>query len=506
MRTLGDIVRMGARRHPAKVALEMRDDKITYAELNSRVNCLANALIARGVVPGDRVAIMAENGVEFVEVALASAKAGAILAPLNFRYGVRELEFVLNDVVPGVVFTGPGYGALVGAAIDAAGLKPDLVALGEAEGGLSLASLRASGTAEEPQVAVDPSAAVTVLYTSGTTGHPKGVVATHEATMRLLPAYGVEGDLNRQDRMLICMPIFHGGGLVIQLFSSLSLGATVVLTGKGFDADAVLALVEDRSITITLWSPTMLAMLVNATLARTYNTRSLRKIWYGSSSILPHVLEKSRTLFEAASFYQWYGTTEATSIAILRPEDHIERAESTGREIFLAETRVVDDSGGDVAGGDVGEIVVAAGITAMAGYYNNPEATAATIRDGWLHTGDLATRDDDGYYTIVGRASDLIITGGENVYPGEVEVILAEHGAVADVAVFGVADEIYGEAVAAAVVVRPGHDLTVEELLDFASVHIARYKLPKLVTFVDELPRNASGKVVKRRLSAGMRP
>lgn len=506
MRTIGDIPRLGARRHGDKPALEMAGDTMSYAELDEGVNRTSTAMQAHGVGEGDRVCLMAENCLEFAEVLFATAKAGAVFVPLNFRYGPKELGYVLSDVAPTLVFAGPGYEAAMAKTIESTGHVVPLVVLDDGYAASSsievvtLAELRASGRNEEPRVVVDPDGWATILYTSGTTGNPKGVIATHAATMRLLPVYGVEGDLCGADRMLICMPLFHGGGLVIQLLPSLMLGATVVLAGKGFAPAGVVEIVRAHRVTITLWSPTMLALLVNESYTEPPRTESLNKIWYGSSSILPAVLDKSRELFPSARFYQWYGTTEATSVGILRPDDHAERALCTGRELFTAETKVVDEDGHEVPAGEVGELVVATGMTTMVGYLGKAEETATTIRDGWLHTGDLATRDEQGFFTIVGRAGDLIISGGENVYPLEVEAVLTQHPAIREAAVIGLPDETYGEVVAAVVV--GDRSITTTDVRDYVGARIARYKCPRVVHIVDELPRNASGKVVRRDLAS----
>jgi len=499
VRTVGDIARLGARRYPHKSAIEMGDLRLTYAELNARVNQLANALQDKGVRPGDRVAIMSENSLEFVVVTFATAKVGAVFVPLNFRYGPQELAYVLREVCPAVTFAGPSYHEAVAHAVGVGSIATEIVCFESGGASLGLDGLCKGRPSDEPSVVVDAGSVATILYTSGTTGHPKGVVNTHDATVRLMPVYAIEGDLETADRMLICGPVFHGGGLCMQLLPALTLGASVVLFGKGFDPATLLRLVADKAITVSLWAPTMFAMITNAELVERPDISCLTKLWYGSSSIAPDVLRKARRYFQNAAFYQFYGTTEATSISILRPDDHDGRASFTGRELYSVEVRIVDGNGHDAAEGEIGEIVVARGGTCMAEYYRNEEATAATIRDGWLHTGDLARREADGYFTIAGRSSDLIVTGGENVYPREIEEVLLRHDSVTDVAVYALPDPIYGECVAAAIVIdSPG--VTVAELCDFAAARIARYKVPKIATIVDELPRNASGKVVKRLL------
>jgi fatty-acyl-CoA synthase len=504
VRTLADLTRRGARRFGDKTAVAMGDQSLTYAELDRDANNLALAFRELGVCPGDRVAIMAENCVELVVVAFAAIKAGAWFAPFNFRYGPAELTYVVADVAPRLVVAGAGYADVVDSALADAQDRPSLVVIDDRDGGPARLSYRdllaAAHDRAEPLDLAEPSAVATVLYTSGTTGFPKGVLATHDATVRLLPVYAIEGDLRSDDVMLISMPLFHGGGLVIQLFSALAFGATVVLIGRGFSADGQLALIERQRVTVTLWPATMLAIILRDGDLAHYDTSSLTKIWYGSSSIAGSLLARARAAFPQAGFFQWYGTTEATTIAVLRPEDHATRSDQTGREVFLVDARIVDDQGVDVAVGQTGEIVVSATGTCMVGYHNNPIATAAAIREGWLHTGDLAVRGADGFFTIVDRISDVIISGGENIYPSEVEEALHSHPAVAEASVFGVPDEVYGEAVAAAVVLVPGAVASAEELRAHVGRRIARYKRPTKLVLLDQLPRNASGKVLKRAL------
>lgn len=501
MRVIGDIVRLAAKRDQQREAVVMGDRRLSYGELHAGSDMVARALVAAGDLhPGDRVAIMAENQVEFVEVLFAVAKAGAILVPLNFRYGPQELDYVLGDVDPVVVFAGSGYVEAVAEAVRRSGVRAQMVTL-HGNGPGTLEGLRDQGDLGTELPEVDPFSIATILYTSGTTGHPKGVLATHDATMRLLPMYGIEGGLRADDVMLVCMPLFHGGGLVIQALSALYFGATVVLFGKGFDAARVLDVVSEENATIALWSPTMLAMLAASGLPASH---SIRTIWYGSSSIAERVFADAAAMFPAADFYQWYGTTEATSIAVLKPADHVLHPGATGREILTADVRIVDAHGADVRPGSVGEVIVAASGTVMVGYYNNLTATAEAIRNGWLHTGDFAEVLDGGYFTIVGRGSDLIVTGGENVYPGEIEDVLLEHPLVQDAAVFGVPDEVYGQRIGAAVVVTEPVELAA--LQDHVGSRIARYKVPRDLFVVESLPRNASGKVLRRSLVESFAP
>ncbi len=277
------------------------------------------------------------------------------------------------------------------------------------------------------------------------------------------------------------------------------MGGTAVIMGRGFDPDRILDAVERYGVTMTMWVPTMLAMLVNHPGVTQYKLTTLEKIWYGSSAINPNVLDASMDLFKA-SFYQWYGQTETGMVAVLRPEDHLERSQYTGREMFNADLRVVNDEGQDTPTGEVGEIISAQEPLGMIGYFRMEETHKQNIQNRWIHTGDLARVEGDGYFTVVDRKGDMIISGAENIYPKEIEDIISGHPGVREVAVFGVPDETYGESVCAAVVTKDGYQLDQGEIIDFCASRISSYKKPKLVVFMDELPKNASGKVTKNAL------
>jgi fatty-acyl-CoA synthase len=277
------------------------------------------------------------------------------------------------------------------------------------------------------------------------------------------------------------------------------MGGTAVIMGKGFDPDKILDAVERYGVTMTMWVPTMLAMLINHPDVTKYKLSSLKKIWYGSSAISPTVLEAAMEIFKA-DFYQWYGQTETGMVSILRPEDHRERSQFTGREMFNADLRIVDEEGNRVGVGGVGEIISAQKPLGMIGYHAMEQATRKTIRNGWIHTGDLARVEEGGYFTIVDRMSDMIISGAENIYPKEIEDLICTHPGVLEVAVFGIPDEIYGESVCAVVVKREGCQLDQEEIIAFCASRISGYKKPKRVEFADDLPKNASGKVTKNVL------
>ncbi len=502
MLVLGDLTRLAARRWPDKAALVMGETRISYAALEERANRLAHGLIARGLAPGDRVAILAANCLEYAEVVSAVAKTGAVLVPLNFRYRAGELAWVVNDAAPRVLCAGPEMLALVEEARAGFTTPPVIVSLaGPApRDGLTLDAVKTGGDATPPAVPVDPASAAMIMYTSGTTGFPKGVLYSHSAFIGVYHSMIVEGDLGHDDIVQVAMPLFHNGGLNALLEPALLVGATAVIMARGFDPEAILEGVARHRVTLTMWVPTMLALLaLKGTGA--HDTSSLRRIWYGSSPITAPVLAAARTMFDAG-FYQWYGQTETGMTSVLRPEDHAERSQCTGRELYNAELRIVDEAGRDVSPGEVGEIVSRQRFQGMIGYWNNDEATREVIRDGWIRTGDLARVEGGGYFTVIDRKRDMIISGAENIYPKEIEDVLATHPAVAEVAVFGVPDDIYGESVAAAVVTRPGREVGAEEIVAWCAARLASYKKPRRVDFLAELPKNATGKVTKHVLRA----
>ncbi len=498
MRVLGDIPRLGAKRHPDKTALIMDQRTLTFAQLNTLANRLAWGLKSSGLRPGDRVAVMAQNCLEYPIVVYAAAKCGAVLVPINFRYNKAEVAYVVNNAEPQIIFCGPECAALVAEArakFDSP-VRAVVISGPEVEKGLSFSGLMDGQSAAEPGVAVDPAAAAMIMYTSGTTGFPKGVLYSHAAYLAGYAAMALEGDLRRDDVTMVPLPLFHNGGLNALLQPTLMLGGTALIMPKGFDPDMILAAVGRHRVTLTMWVPTMLAMLVNHPQARGFDLASLDKIWYGSSPISPAVLAAAQELFEAR-FYQWYGQTESGMNSVLRPEDHARRAHCTGREMFHCEMRIVDPEGGDVAPGEVGEIITAQWPVGMIGYHKMAEATRKTIREGWIHTEDLARVEGGGYFTVVDRMRDMIISGAENIYPKEIEDVLFAHPHIREAAVIGVPDEIYGEAVCAVVVVRPGQVLDEAEVVEFCAGRLAGYKKPRRVVFVDELPKNAAGKVTK---------
>jgi fatty-acyl-CoA synthase len=501
MQVIGDIARLNAKRYPNKKALIKDDEYITYDQLNKQANQLAHGLLSMGIRPGDRVVILAFNCIECVVVQYAVVKCGGIVVPINFRYKREELIYVINNSEPSVLFWGPEFIPLVEDAKSDFASPVHLVPIsGESlTSGLSLRKLMDGQSTSEPAVKVDPASPFIITYTSGTTGFPKGVLASHSAFLNIYIGMATEGDVHHGEVTLAALPLFHTGGMHALVQPTLLMGGTAVIMGKGFDPDKILDAVQRYRVTMTMWVPTMLAMLINHPNVTKYKLSTLEKIWYGSSAISPNVLEVSMEIFKTG-FYQWYGLTETGMVSVLRPEDHVERSQCTGREMFNADIRVVDEEGNDIPIGEVGEIICAQKPLGMIGYFKMEEANKRAIRDGWIYTADLARVEGDGYFTIVDRLTDMIISGAENIHPKEIEDVISSHPGVQEVAVFGIPDEIYGESVCAVVVKKKGVQLDQEEIINFCASKLAGYKKPKRVEFKDELPKNPSGKVTKNVL------
>lgn len=497
MRVMGDIARLGAKRHPDRIAIVCGDAQLSYGQLDAFANRSAARLAAQGVLAGDRVALLAENCIEYPVAVFAVLKLGAILLPLNFRYRANEVAYVVNDATPRCLVVGPGYEAL--AAEASAAFKAPVPALElTAE---VCANSEGTSPCPAPSTAVDPASAAMVMYTSGTTGFPKGVLFSHAAYLASIVAIALSGGLESTDRVLVSLPLFHNGGLNALLMPALAFGARAVIAPKGFQPEAVLACVELHRITLTMWVPTMLSMLIHSGALSRFDVSSLRRIWYGSSPITPTLLGQVRGAFDAG-LVQFYGLTETGMTAVLRPEDHAQWSHCTGREMFNADMRIVDDAGADVGVGALGEIISRQEPMGMIGYINNAAATREAIVDGWIRTGDVARNEGDGLFTIVDRKKDMLISGAENIYPKEIENVIAEHADVLEVAVFGIPDPVYGESVCAAVVPRPGTGMTEETVVAWCAQRLAGYKKPRRVVFVSELPKNAAGKVMKHVLKA----
>ena len=493
---VADVVREQAAARGDHIALRHRADTLTYTQLDDRSSRLANALLGLGARAGSRVAYLGRTAPEVVELLFAVAKIGAVLVPLNWRLSPRELGPVLDDAGAPVLVAAPPHLEVAAALAEPRGVRVVDV-------DRDYEHLLAGHDAVDPGGRGQSGDVVVQMYTSGTTGVPKGVLTTHRnlaAAAETSPYW----QFDAASVSLTPLPLFHIGGIG-WAFLGLWNGATTILISE-FDAAEVLDTFEHRRVTNAVLVPTMLQLLTAAPGAASRDYSALRSIAYGASPITTPVLKAALRTFRC-SFFGVYGLTESTGgVVHLEPHDHdpdgprAHLLRSAGKPLPWVELRIVDPvTSRDVATREVGEVWVRAP-NVMAGYFNRPDETDAAIVDGWLRTGDGGYLDEDGYLFLTDRIKDMIVSGGENVYPIEVEEALAQHPNVADVAVIGVPDERWGETVMALVIPRGEAAPAVEELVAFARARLAGYKVPRVVSFVDELPRTASGKVLKREL------
>jgi fatty-acyl-CoA synthase len=478
---------------PEKAALRYEGRDITYAALARRIDAQAQALSAAGIQPGDRVAFLGLNNPEALGLLFACARLGAIFAPLNWRLAPPEHRATLVDCAPKLLVAEPAFAA----GIDGvrAGLPPmRFLSPGAAAGWESYEAFLAAGAERAAPRADARDSPVLISYTSGSTGRPKGVVLTQEALFYNAVNSTHMHDLASTDRVLTTLPLFHVGGLNILTLPALHAGATVTLHPK-FDPGATLGAIERERITLTVLVPAQIDALAAHPRWDGADLTSLRMITTGSQIVPPR--DYARVHARGVPLVSVYGSTETAPIATyVRAEEARRKAGSAGQPALHCECRVIDEAGRDVAAGTSGEIVVR-GPNVMAGYWGNLEATAAALRDGWFHTGDVGHFDDEGWLFVDGRIKDMIISGGENVYPAEIENVLGESEAIAEVAVVGRPDERWGEAVVAVIVPKAGRRLTERDVLALLEGKVARYKHPRAVIFVDALPRTALGKVQK---------
>src|SRR5580700_899324 len=503
---LADVVRARAKTRGNSIAFEFEGRQTSFAELDIRTNRVANALRALGVKAGERIAYLGKNSDIYFELLLGAIKANMVMAPVNWRLAGPEIAFIVGDSKAPVLFVGPEFVEQV-QRIQAQ--LPDVRTFIATEGGAAdwrdYPAWRDEQSDDDPNIEISPRDIAIQLYTSGTTGKPKGAMLSHANLLNLVETGGGEkpdwNEWTEDDVSLVAMPIFHIGGSGWGMLG-LYHGAKGVIA-REFDPTKVLDFIEHSAITKLFMVPAAMQFVVRQPRARSVDFSRLKYILYGASPIPAALLKECIEVF-GCGFVQVYGMTETTgSIVALAPEDHIEgleRMRSAGKALPGVELAILDADGKRLPPGEVGEIATRSGSN-MVGYWNLPEATAKTIsRDGWLRTGDAGYLDKDGYLYIHDRIKDMIISGGENIYPAEVESAICDHPDVAEVAVVGVPDDVWGEAVKAIVVMKKGKTVTASDIIGFTRQRIAVFKSPKTVDFIDALPRNASGKILRRHL------
>jgi fatty-acyl-CoA synthase len=495
---LADLIDRNAAFAPDRPAVRYQGQVWSYAFLAQRISALARTMKSQlGVHRGDRVAVLALNSPDYLALLYACARLGAMLVPLNWRLAVPEQMFILTDAAVKVVFIADAFDAVCE---PLAAALPDVAIVGldrAPDRGASLTELLAAGSGDDRDPHVDWRTPLLIVYTAGTTGRPKGAVLTQDALLWNGVMSQHMHAMTADDHVLTVLPFFHVGGLNIQTTPALHVGATITIHPRFAPDDTLRVIGEERPTLTTLVPATIQALLDHAAWHET-DLSSLRAITTGST-LVPQSLVDAVTA-RGVPVLQVYGSTETCPIAVYtRLGGDLSRSGSTGLPGLLCEARVVDESGHNVPPGVLGEVLVR-GPNVLVEYWGNSAATADALREGWFRTGDIALRDPDGYFFIHDRKKNMIVSGGENIYPAEIERVLLEHAAVAEAAVIGAADPRWQEVPVAFVVVRTGADVTADDLRAFLLSQLARFKVPREIVFVAELPRNALGKVQHFRL------
>jgi long-chain acyl-CoA synthetase len=489
---LATVLTETAAEHPDRVAVKLDDVELTYKLLDGASAHVAGLLREKGVEPGDRVGIMLPNVPYFPVVYYGALRAGAVVVPMNVLLKGREVKFYLEDPGSKVLFAWGDFAEAAEQGAEGTDTEVVLVKPGEFDdivGAAEAVTEVADRDGEDTAV---------ILYTSGTTGTPKGAELTHDNLMSnvetiLDTLIQIEPD----DVVLGALPLFHSFGQTCGLNSCMRAGGTLTLLPR-FDADKALEIIERDRVTIFEGVPTMYVGMLHSDRADEADTSCLRLCVSGGSAMPGEVLRAFEEKF-GCKILEGYGLSETSPVASFNHPDRERKVGSIGTPVAGVEMRVVDEDGGDVPEGEVGEIAIK-GPNVMKGYWRKDDATAEAIKDGWFHTGDMAKVDEDGFFFIVDRKKELIIRGGYNVYPREVEEALYEHPAVQEAAVVGVPDDKMGEEVGAAVVLKQGEDVSADDLRDFVKGEVASYKYPRKIWFVDELPKGPTGKILKREV------
>lgn len=496
---IGMYLSQNARKVPEKLAIDCEGRQYNYDQFNREVNKLAHGLLDLGISKGDKAAFMMKNSDTFVFSYFAGAKIGAVIVPMNFRLTASEIQYILKQSEAKVVICDEEFEETIVKAMVSSNVENVIVV-----GTPSIAENRSyievlSSNEQEPNVEVLETDDLEILYTSGTTGRPKGALFDHRRIFNVGLSMMISMGINQQERFLHIAPLFHSAQLNLFLVSGTVLGATHFIH-RDFHPVHTLQAIQENKITHFFGVPAMFNFLLQVPNADSYDLSSIKRCGYGAAPMAPELVKKSMNLFKNDQFFNLCGLTEAGPNGILLdPNGHKKNLGKNGKPSFLTEARVVDETGHDIEVGAVGEFVLK-GESIMKEYYKKPEETKATLKDGWLYTGDLATVDEEGNITLVDRKKDMIISGGENVYSIEVEEVLYEHPQVLEAAIIGLPDEVWGEAVCAVVVPHKDQVINEEELKQFCRQKLAGYKVPRRIFVEEMLPRNASGKILKYQL------
>jgi long-chain acyl-CoA synthetase len=506
---LGELPRRNARRYPHKICLVEGRKRYTFQEFNQRVNCLASGLLGLGVAKGDRIAILLHNCSEYAELYFSLAKIGGIIVPLNYRLKPKEYIPYFNLCQCNVFVFGEALINEVKEIRSSLEMVKHFIIVGESrrEEGIHYDDLFLHSSLSEPATEVEEKDVAAIFLTSGTTGFPKGAMWTHRNILEQIINLQIDLPFCRDDVGLIVLPMFHGPVTIPLLHQLLYIGGRVVISpSPHFDPKYFLETILQEAITCTFVVPTMLIQLINFPEIHFYweAIKKLRQIKYAGAPTSLDILKKAIEMF-GPIFTQGYGLTETIGgVSFLAKEDHIpsdgqalnRRLKSCGKEYINTHIKIVDDEGREVPPGVVGEIIVGSDKNFI-GYWGMPEETERILRKGWVYTGDLGMLDEEGYLYVVDRKKDLIISGGENIYPVEIEEVINRHPKVKESAVIGVPDPLWGESVKAFVALKEGEKASPEEMTDYCKKELASYKKPRFFEFVKDLPKSDMGKVLK---------
>ncbi len=507
--TIGEAVRVNAGKYPDKLAFKDERRSLTFKQLDERTNRLANALLGLGLKKGDKLSVVLQNCLEFVEVYLAGAKAGIVVAPVNWRLAPLEAQYVVNNSDARALITCVDCFPLVEEFRHKVKIDPGMfIHVGEKapKGYQDYEQLIARADAGPPAVEVKGEDAWVILHTSGTTGTPKGVVRSHESYSAFFLINEVEFSFKPDDYALVMMPLFHVNSTFYSFVFTYIGAAVYIHRERKFDPAEVLRIIEKERITFSSMIPTHYALIfgLSEDERKRHDVSSVRTLLTSSAPVRRDMKLAIMDYFKGALLFEAYGSTEAGLVTLLRPEDQFKRLESIGKECIGADSiKLLDDKGREVGVGDIGELY-SRGPMMFDSYCKLPEKTKASRRGDYFSAGDLARRDKEGFYYLVDRKDNMIITGGEHVYPSEVEKVIGAHPAVREVAVVGLPHEKWGEAVTAVIVLKENKTATEDEIMDYCKDKIAAFKKPKKVIFVEDskIPRTTTGKIVHRHLRA----
>jgi fatty-acyl-CoA synthase len=503
---VGYLLTNAANRYPDRTAIVFEGRRFSYREFNERVNSLVKAFAELGVRKGDKVAAMLYNSNQIVEAYFAAAKMGAVFVPINFRFKEREASYILDHSDAVIFVYGEEFEEMVASLRSKLSKVKQYVCVGEAAGGaLDYEELMARFPPKEPEEKITEDDECQLMYTSGTTGRPKGALITHGNVLWNLVNTMVAREDVPGDTSLVVGPLYHTAALNNHFTIRVALAGTSMIMRR-FDPREMMEIIERERINVVSGSPAVFNFLLQLPNLEEYDTLSVTKCTAGSAILPVETKNRLLKLFpNCGGVYDVYGCTETSpSITILSARDSLRKHACVGKPLLFLEAKVVDEDANEVPVGEIGE-VICRGPIVMKGYYKDEEGTKEALRGGWLHTGDLARVDEEGFFYIVDRKKDMVISGGENIYPREIEEVLYTHPKIAEAAVIGVPDDVWGESVKAVVVLKESETLTEKEVIEFCEAHLASYKKPRSVDFVQVLPRNPSGKVLKTELRAQYR-